>query len=34
VLWRGDMDEREFADVMNKAVIELAAHPEQQVAEL
>jgi len=34
VLWRGDMDEREFADVMSKAVIELAANPEQQVAEL
>jgi putative phosphoserine phosphatase / 1-acylglycerol-3-phosphate O-acyltransferase len=34
VLWRGDMDEREFADVMSKAVVKLAAHPEQQVAEL
>ena len=34
VLWRGDMDEREFADVISKAVVELAAHPEQEVIEL
>jgi putative phosphoserine phosphatase / 1-acylglycerol-3-phosphate O-acyltransferase len=34
VLWRGDMDEREFADVISKAVVELAAHSEQEVIEL
>ena len=34
VLCRGDMDEREFADVISKAVVELAAHPEQEVIEL
>jgi putative phosphoserine phosphatase / 1-acylglycerol-3-phosphate O-acyltransferase len=34
VLWRGDMDEREFADVISKAVVELAAYPEQEVIEL
>jgi putative phosphoserine phosphatase/1-acylglycerol-3-phosphate O-acyltransferase len=34
VLWRGDMDEREFADVISKAVVQLAAHPEQEVIEL
>jgi putative phosphoserine phosphatase / 1-acylglycerol-3-phosphate O-acyltransferase len=34
VLWRGDMNEREFADLISKAVAELARHPEPEVAEL
>jgi putative phosphoserine phosphatase / 1-acylglycerol-3-phosphate O-acyltransferase len=34
VVWHGDMDESEFADVIGNAIAELAGHPEQEVAEL
>jgi putative phosphoserine phosphatase/1-acylglycerol-3-phosphate O-acyltransferase len=34
VLWHGDMDEREFADLIAKAVAELAGRAEQELAEL
>ena len=32
--WRGDMDEREFAEVIGKALAGWAGHPEQEVAAL
>ena len=32
--WRGDMDEREFADVIGKGIAGWAGHPEEELAAL